>query len=147
MNYQLIPGVLRYPHHATLTIASCPFLSEIFILKLQLHTYIIDHYYPSVRIIDPVSHTTYVVCVNFIHKWRNLQFKVDSGRFVEKLFMAIVIYSQSFRQKSAERKSQKKYFLYFVFDVWPGSRIQALLLINQHTTYQITATSRSSNSD
>ena len=28
--------------------------------------------------IDLVSHTTYVVCVNFIHKWRDLQFKVDS---------------------------------------------------------------------
>ena len=46
----------------------------------KLHTYIIGHYYPSVRIIDLVSHTTYVVCVNFIHKWRDLQFKVDSER-------------------------------------------------------------------
>ena len=32
----------------------------------------------KVRIIDLVSHTTYVVCVNFIQKWRDLQFKVDS---------------------------------------------------------------------
>ena len=38
------------------------------------HTYIIGHYNPSVRFIDLVSHTTYVVCVNFIHKWRVLQF-------------------------------------------------------------------------
>ena len=44
------------------------------------HTYIIGHYNPSVRIIDLVSHTIYVVCVNFIHKWRDLQFKVDSER-------------------------------------------------------------------
>ena len=28
----------------------------------------VDHYNPSVRIIDLVSHTTYVVCINFIHK-------------------------------------------------------------------------------
>ena len=28
--------------------------------------------------------------------------------------MAVLIYSQSFCQKSAERKSPKKYFLYFV---------------------------------
>ena len=27
---------------------------------------------------DLASHTTYVVCVNFIHKWRDIQFKVDS---------------------------------------------------------------------
>ena len=31
---------------------------------------------PSVRIIDLVSHTTYVVWVNFIYKWRDLQFVV-----------------------------------------------------------------------
>ena len=44
------------------------------------HTYIISHYNPSVRIIDLVSHAAYIVCVNFIHKWRDLQFKVDSER-------------------------------------------------------------------
>ena len=58
-----------------------------------IHTYIIVHYNPSVRIIDQVSHTTYVVCVNFRHKWRDLQFKVDSELqifFFEKLFMAIL---------------------------------------------------------
>ena len=43
-------------------------------------TYLIGHYNPSVRIIDIVSHTPYVVCVNFIHKWRDLQFKVDFER-------------------------------------------------------------------
>ena len=32
------------------------------------------HYNPSVRIIDLLSHATYVVCVHFIHKWRDLQF-------------------------------------------------------------------------
>ena len=42
-------------------------------------TYIIGHYNPTVRIIDLVSYTTYVVCVHFIHKWRgDLQFKVQS---------------------------------------------------------------------
>ena len=51
-------------------------------LPAILHTYINGHYKPSVRIIDLVSHTTYVVCVNFIHKWRDLQFKVDSERHI-----------------------------------------------------------------
>ena len=46
----------------------------------HLHTYIIGHYSPSVRIIELVSHITYVVCVNIIHKWRDLQFKVVSER-------------------------------------------------------------------
>ena len=36
------------------------------------HTYITGHYNPLVRIIDLVSHTTYVVCDNFIHKYLDL---------------------------------------------------------------------------
>ena len=42
--------------------------------KEYIHTYIIGSYNPSVRIINLVSHITYVECVNFIHKWRDLQF-------------------------------------------------------------------------
>ena len=80
-----------------------------------IQTYIIAHYNPSVRIIDLVSHTTYVVCVNFIHNWRDLQFKVDSERQIFwETFHGNFIYFQSFCQKSAERKSPYKYFSYFV---------------------------------
>ena len=58
-------------------------------------TYIIGHY-------NLASHTTYIVYVNFIHEWRDLQFKVDSERQIfEKLFMAI-LFALSFCQKSAE---------------------------------------------
>ena len=46
-------------------------------------TYIIGRYKSSVRIINLVSHTVYVVCVNFIHKWLDLQFKVD---FKQQIF-------------------------------------------------------------
>ena len=49
-------------------------------IHIHIYIYIIGHYNPSVRIIDLVSYTTYVVCVNFLHKWRDLQFKVDSER-------------------------------------------------------------------
>ena len=80
------------------------------IISNYIHIYIIGHYNPSVRIIDLVPHATYVVCVNFIHKWRDLQFKVDSERQIWETFHGNFIYSQSFCQKSAERKSPKKYF-------------------------------------
>ena len=64
--------------------------------------------------------------INFIRKWRNLQFNIDSEQQIsEKLFHGRFIYSQSFCQKSTERKSQKKYFSYFIFDDSPGIRIQA----------------------
>ena len=57
----------------------------------DIHAYIIGHYNSSARIIDLVSRTTYVMCINFI------QFKVDSERQIfEKLFMPVFIYSQGF---------------------------------------------------
>ena len=62
-------------------------------------TYIIGHYNLSVRIIDLVSHTTYVVCDNFIHKWQDLQFKVDSEQQIfGEIFHGNFICSQSFCQ-------------------------------------------------
>ena len=69
------------------------------------------------------SYTTHVACVNFIREWRDLQFNVDSERQIfEKLFLGRFIYSQSFCQKSDEKKSSKKYFSYFIFDDWPGTQ-------------------------
>ena len=60
-----------------------------------------------------------VTVINFIHGWRVLQFNVDSERQIfEKLFHDRFIYSQSFYQKSTEKKSPKKYFFIFRFDVW-----------------------------
>ena len=80
-------------------------LSENFYFGCH-HTYIIGHYNPSVSIIDLVYHTTCVVySVNSIP---------NDTFFFEKLFMAILFDAQSFGQKSAERKSPKTYFLYFV---------------------------------
>ena len=57
-----------------------------------------SHYY------DLITHITYIVCVNFLHNWWDLQFKVDSERQIfEQIFMA-----HSFCQKFAERKLPKK---------------------------------------
>ena len=53
------------------------------------------------------SHTTYVVCVNFIHEWRDLQIFWEA-------FHGNFIYSQSYCQKSTEWKWPKKYFHIFV---------------------------------
>ena len=74
----------------------------------NIHTYIISHYNPSVRIIDLVSHTTYVVCVNFIHKWRDLQFKVDSERqILEKLIMTILFTFRVFARNLLRGKRRR----------------------------------------
>ena len=78
------------------------------------------------------SHTTHVVWVNFIRKWRDLQFNVDSEQQIfEKLFNGRFIYSQSFCQKSAE----VIFFSYFVLISDLGSEPRSLGLKRRHTTY------------
>ena len=42
---------------------------QVFEKLFSWHTRIIGYYNPSVKIIDLVSHTSYVVCIDFIHKW------------------------------------------------------------------------------
>ena len=65
--YQLVTEPLTYTHYIIVIQVSITQFSPI---HLNSHTYIIGHYNPSVRIIDLVSHTTYVMCVNFRHKCR-----------------------------------------------------------------------------
>ena len=107
-------------------------MAGLFILRVfarNLHTYI--HNWPLQPFSQDyqlVSHTTDVVCVNFIHMWRDLQFKVDSKRqILRKLFHGRLIYTQSLCQKSAERKSPRKYFCFFFI-------FENLCWFNRHKT-------------
>ena len=102
-------------------------MKRIFMESTYIHTYIIGHYkQPFSQDYGLASHTTHVECVNFIHERWDLQFNVDSEwQIFEKLFHGRFIYSQSFCLKCAERKSPRKYFLYFIFDVSSGIRTQA----------------------
>ena len=81
--------------HMLCCIQGMPFnlnLNSILLVSFSfLHTYITRYYNPSVRIFDLVSHTAYIVCVNFIHKWRatySLK-STPNYKFFEKLFIAI----------------------------------------------------------
>ena len=105
----------------------------IYLIGHYIHTYIIGHYNPSVGIIDLVFHTTYCVCVDFIRKRKDLQFKVD--RFFEKLFMGIFYLLLEFLPEICWEEIAEEIFFVFCFDVWRGVRTLALRLISQHTTY------------
>ena len=54
-----------------------------------------------------------------------------NDRFLKKLFMTI-LFTQSFCQKSAEKKSPKKYFLYLVLMTGLWFELWSLRLISQH---------------
>ena len=87
--------------------------------KSKLRTYVIGHYNPSVRIIDLVSHATYVVYVNFRHKWRDLQFKVDSERqiFWETFHGSFNLLSEFLPEICWEEIAEEILFV-SCFDVW-----------------------------
>ena len=111
-------------------------------IGIYIHN-IIGHYNPTVRITTYLR-TTYVVCVNFsyVNGSAYSLTSTPNNRFFKKLFHGRFICSQSFCQKSAQRKSPKKYFFFiFCVDTLPGIQTWALHLISLHTTYQRTATS------
>ena len=106
-----VPNLCFFFLKTGLILINCAFLHT------YIHTYI--HNWP----LQPfsmdyglASHTTHVVCFNFIRQWHDLQFKIDSERQIsEKLFHGRFIYSQSFCQKSSERKWPKEiFFSYFM---------------------------------
>ena len=104
--------------------------SDLKTLVLRLKSPLSSRQYVGLLDIKPVFETQFfmpfTLCVLiFIHKWQYLLVKVDSGRQVfEKLFQGKIIYSRSFRQKTAERQSPKKYFSYLILDDWTGIQTQ-----------------------
>ena len=73
---------------------------------MYIHTYIVGHYNPSG---DLVFCTTYVVCVNFIDVWRDMQFKADTEQQVfETVFPDNFIFT--LRVFARYLQSPKKYF-------------------------------------
>ena len=122
---------LRNKHEIAFFEIKCTFFGR----KENTIKYLIGHYNPSVRIIDLVSHTTYVVCVNFIHKCRDLQFKVDYERqiFWETFHGNFYLLSKFLSEICWEEIAEEILFV-FRFDVWPGTRTLAFRLISQHTT-------------
>ena len=108
---------------------------------IALTMYIIDPSNPPVRVIDLFSHTTYIVCVNFIHKWRDLQFKINSDwqifweTFSSQFYLLSVFLPEICWEDIAEQ-----ILFVFCFDVLPGARTLDLSLISQYTTYYTMAT-------
>ena len=88
---------------------------------------------------DLASHATYVVCINFIHKWRDLIFKVDSehDRYLRRFPWQFYLFLESFLLRVSRRRNIFLFLFIFRFiaDVWPGIWTVASCLICQHTTY------------
>ena len=82
-----------------------------------LHNYIIGHDNPSVRIINLVSHTTYVVCVLILYiSGETYSLKsTPNDKFFENLFHgSFYLLSEFLLEFCWEEIAVEKYFSYFV---------------------------------
>ena len=64
----------------------------------------------SVRIIDLDSHTNFIVCVNFVHKWRDSYSWPQTTDFFEKLFMPILFTLRVFARNLLRGNRQRNTF-------------------------------------
>ena len=80
---------------------------------LKIHTYIIGHYNPSVGITTQLL-IPLMLCalILYVSGETYILTSTPNDRFFVKPFHGSFIYSKSFCQKLAERKSPKKYFFF-----------------------------------
>ena len=74
---------------------------------------------------DLVSHTTYVVCVNFIYKWRRLR---TTDIFV-KLFIAILYTLRHFARNLLRGNRRRSTFFYFILILMSGLGLDPWLYV------------------
>ena len=83
------------------------------------------------------SHTTYVVCVNFIHEWWNLQFNIDSEwQILWETFHGSFYLLSDFLLEICWEENAEEIIFVFYFGVWPKARSMVLRRISQHTILQ-----------
>ena len=135
---RIIRTILGVTVHNLMYTTTIAFLCYFSVYTLCINnTYVIGRYNPSVRIIDLVSHTTYVVCVNFLYISGGAYSlkSTPNDRFFEKLFLAILFWHSEFLPEICSEEIAEEILFVFCFDVWPGTRTLAFRLISQHTTY------------
>ena len=103
--------------------------------RLVSQKYIICHCNPSVRIIDLVSRTTYIVWYWLYIRDGTYGLKATpNDRCFEQHFMAILFTFRDFARNLLRGSRRRKIFVFY-FNVWPGALTVPLRLISQHTTY------------
>ena len=94
-------------------------LSAVQFFKAYIHTHVHNcSLQPFSQKYALGSHTTDVMCVNFIHGWRDIPFKANSERQIfDKLFMEILFIRRVFARNLLRGIRRKNICHYFPFDV------------------------------
>ena len=88
-------------------------------LPFYIHTYIIGHYNPSVRIFGLVSHTTHVVCVKF-YTWAagpSVQCRLRMKNFLRNFFMAR-LFTLRVLARNLLRGNRRSDIFFFHISLW-----------------------------
>ena len=108
---------------------------------ITMHTYI--HNWPLQLFsqdYDLISHTTYVVCVNFIHKWQ-VTYSLKSlpkGRYLRNLSWQFIFTHSGFARNLLRASRRSNIFHISFFRKCLNNNLTSL--ISQHTTYYTMAT-------
>ena len=106
-----------------------------------LHTYIIGHNSLSIRITIYLLTQLMLYVLNFYMSIGIYSLKsTPNDRLLRSFFMKILFALRIFARNLLKGSRRRNNFSYFHFVVWPGIWTRTLRLINQHTTYQTTAT-------
>ena len=86
---------------------------------MKLHTYIhnwpLQHFSQAYGL---VSHTTHVVCFNFIREWRDLQFNVDfKQQIFWETFSGQVLFALRDFARNMLRRNRQRNILFFFFHI------------------------------
>ena len=110
-------------------------LNSVTVFVLWAHTYIIGHYKPLVRIINLVSHKTYVVCVNFWYisgGTYSLKSTPNDRFFWETFSWQFLFMVFSFLPKNVHFISKNVISCLFLENVSPSKRVICFILNNLH---------------
>ena len=123
---RIIKHITLLPH--TLWYIIC---KELFCTN-NIHTYIIGHYNPSVRLYRLASHITHVVLILYMSGGT---YRLMTTDFWETFSWQIYFLLSEFLPEICWEEGAEEIFSYFPFDAWSGILTQDLCLISQYTSF------------
>ena len=110
------------------------FLWNIFYVRtLHIHNWLLQ---PFSQDYSLVSHTTHVVCLNFIREWRDLQFNVDfEQQIFEKLFQSRIYLPSECLSEICWEEIAEEIFVFHISFWWLTWNMNPGLTSNKPTHY------------
>ena len=117
-------------------------LHSVHLKTKKFNAYVYIHNWPlqpSIQDYGLVSHTTHLLCIHFIHEWRDLQFNVDSKRQIfEKFSWQVYSTLRVFARNMLRGNSRRNIFSFhisFCCLTWDKSNKPTYYLLDYSKTF------------